>query len=134
MCDTTPGRYTRTMSDTIDLTGRHFGSLVALTRMIKTGRFPRELWLCQCACGITPIIEQAALLDERATACGPCSHAETVRQAARRVIHDGSTTKVCTGCQGEPKLLTTFAYNSNKCRRCVAARTRTWRARKKANV
>ncbi len=122
------------MSDAPDLTGRHFGHLVALTRVVKTGRFPRELWLCQCTCGTTPLIQREALLDGSVTACGPCSHVETVRQESRRTVLDVLTMRVCNRCKGEPQPLSAFPLRRSICRRCIAASTAAWRARKNAGV
>ncbi len=125
-----PMQYPTAMSDAPDLTGRAYGRLVARTRVTRTGRFPRELWLCACACGTTPLIQREALLDGSVTACGPCSHAEALQRASRRMLVDPASTKVCNRCQGEQQPLSAFPPHRSTCRRCIAAYTAAWRTRK----
>ncbi len=128
------------MTDVLDLIGRHFGDLAVLQRIRKQvpGRYKRALWLCECACGTTPIVQQEALLDGSVTACATCLHTAALRRQSRRALVDAATTNVCAQCQGDPQPLSAFPAGTSRygtgayCRRCVAARTATYKARIKA--
>ncbi len=131
------------MTDIIDLTGRQFGDLIVLRRMRKRkpGPFSQELWLCQCPCETTPIVQRRPLLDGTVMACGTCSHPEAVREATRRTASDASTTMVCRVCTGEPQPLEAFPRRGTirygrrpACKRCEAAARATYHARKKAEA
>ncbi len=126
--------YTHAMTDSLDLTGRQFGDLVVLQRMGKRARNlgRSELWMCQCACGLTPILQREGLLAGSITSCSSCGHVSAVRREARRAVPDASTMRVCRRCKGEPQPLASFANNGSYCRRCVALNTAAWRARRKA--
>lgn len=97
-------RYTAGMTDTLDLTGRWFGDLVVPSRTRKShmGRYPRELWLCQCACGTTPVVRTEELLDGVTTSCGTCAHPENVRRAMKRDIANAETMVVCPRARAIP--------------------------------
>lgn len=66
---------------TIDITGQKFGRLVAIERhgRAKNGN---ALWLCQCCCGNTTIVESYGLRHGTTRSCG-CLRSETSSQAIK---------------------------------------------------
>lgn len=53
----------------LELTGRRFGMLVAVSYMGKE-KFGGSLWLCQCDCGGTRAVMASQLNTNRITQCG----------------------------------------------------------------
>lgn len=64
----------------LNLNGRRFGRLVAMTR--AGSRWGKALWLCKCDCGNEKVINSRALISENTTSCG-CYHKEVMRELLR---------------------------------------------------
>lgn len=64
------------MTRFMDLTGRRFGRLVALSRAPNKGL--QTAWNCRCDCGNEKVVVRACLTDGRSQSCG-CLHKEVVR-------------------------------------------------------
>lgn len=60
------------MPAALDLTGRRFGSLVALDR-VGQDRFGAWMWRCQCDCGVEVEVRGATLAAGRTSACASCA-------------------------------------------------------------
>lgn len=58
--------------ESIDITGKRFGQLVAVARAESTG--DRTRWLCKCDCGNEKIFEYSNLVDGRTKTCGARVH------------------------------------------------------------
>ena len=75
------------MPKTLDLSGRTFGRLTALTS-VRVGK--RKGWLCQCSCGQTTKVVTAKLTSGWTSSCG-CLHKEVC--AATKRTHGMSRTR-----------------------------------------
>jgi len=56
-----------------DITGQRFGRLVALSVHELAHRFPKPtntIWLCQCDCGQTTLVDRSALTSRLTASCG----------------------------------------------------------------
>ena len=69
----------------IDLTGKRFGRLVALTR-VPPGSETRSKWVCKCDCGNTAIVTVSNLKNGHTTSCG-CVVAEKCKET--HIKHGG---------------------------------------------
>lgn len=68
------------MRRSADLTGRHFGRLVAKRLASKKGR---AKWECQCSCGNRRIIFAQALITGNTQSCG-CWRTEASKEERRK--------------------------------------------------
>lgn len=67
------------MARFIDLKGQKFGKITVIKKVDNPDKKNRNaLWLCQCACGNTKIIQGRSLRNNKTHSCG-CIQKETVR-------------------------------------------------------
>lgn len=74
----------------IDITGRRFGRLIALSMVDGEGK--NQQWLCKCDCGNLKTVSKAALLSGKTKSCG-CLLEET-RHNPKRITHGETKTKL----------------------------------------
>lgn len=87
----------------VDITGRRFGRLTAVSRDGSRGAF--ALWKCQCDCGRVVSVIGARLRQERSRSCG-CLRREEVAARNRRHGHAAG---------GRHPLYRTWAGMRNRC-------------------
>lgn len=69
----------------LDLTGRKFGRLTALSPSIRNRR---RAWLCRCECGNQHIAPTARLINGDIVSCG-CFRHEFIREVGKRNVTHG---------------------------------------------
>lgn len=53
-----------------DITGQHFGKLIAMTRLLARDKHKHSLWTCQCDCGNVSVIALSELTTGNTKSCG----------------------------------------------------------------
>jgi hypothetical protein len=68
-----------------DLTGQRFGNLTAIRYVgdIKSGKYVRHLWECQCDCGNIDIVRDNNLITGTVKSCG-CQKKENISKATTK--------------------------------------------------
>lgn len=81
------------MSNTIDLTGRRFGKLVAISHVKKCIEHPKGGWLCLCDCGEQRVVATNALTSGAQKSCG-CWKRERTRNVKIAQTHGMSKSRL----------------------------------------
>lgn len=93
------------MPKAIDLTGKRFGKLTAISK--ADSRNKHTYWLCECDCGKRKEIQTTNLTSGATTSCGQCNKKSGfIKQ---------ETQKICPICN---KTFTTKAINRKYCYEC----------------
>ena len=102
--------------NTLDITGKRFGKLIALHKVAS--RNNKTFWLCQCDCGKQKEIQTGHLTSGATTSCGECFGSNPIQNIYKNNISSLEKVKVCEIC-GKEFYPDEFGFSRKYCYNCV---------------